>query len=444
MRDVCISVFLAVITLVAVAEAQQPSSPGSAPAIDRETIRKASKFKYKSYFDAQLAAGARDWDRGTSSAIGCDPNGRFDIYQTEFIVMGVLSMFEATQMVGAPEPKYLEHALRWIENWMNRDTWSGAGSSINKIIIDSNGDKNWSGSWTPTVLFDGFSAPAPISYPLCDVQGMVQMARTVRIIKNDAGLNGLYGNRAEAIADLIKDMVVKILVHRRGEASWFRGYIDNGSGPTDDKPMQLLAIFVEMHRAGYKEYHPGKTYHELASHWLKLMMKNKVSAPRVNGIAVNDAELIGYLGLIHRSECQPLPIPCSWDTPHYNRWAKLIVYAYDAGFSAISLSHIQKTANLFARVIWNRSVDAPRFTNRTDGDNSPYRDRGPWEASQISDGFAGLGRFDAGALAAGEAMMDCVMRQCASPSMNYNNEKTGRLTLAGELTLARLRFELGR
>jgi hypothetical protein len=442
MRTVWVSVLAAAITLAAaVAGAQSPSRGSST---DHATARKAPKLKYRAFFDAELAATAREWDRATANVIGCDPNARFDIYQTEFIVMGALSMFEATQLVGAPEAKYLDHAVRWIENWTNRETWSGTGPSINKIIIDSHGDKNWSGSWTPTVLLDRFTAPAQISYPLCDLQGMVQMARAVRIIKSDPGLNGVYGGRADAIADMIQHMVVKILVHRGGEASWFRGYVNNGSGPTDDKPMQLLAIFVEMSRAGYKEYYPGKTYHDLASQWLALLMRNKVSSPPTNGIASRDAEVLGYLGLPFKSECQPLPTPCSWDTPHYNRWAKLIVYAYDAGFQAVPLAHIRRTANLFARVIWDRSVDAPRFSNRTDGDNSPYRIRGPWEASQIFDGFAGLGRFDADALRAGEAMMDCVIRQCATPSMNYNNQKSGRLALAGEVTLARVRFELGR
>jgi Domain of unknown function DUF11 len=430
-----------------------PTSTRTAP------TTKVTPLKYKTYLDNRLAANLSTWNNLTATSVGFSSAGGFDVYHSEYILLGALSMFEATQLLaannlGPVNTSYLETALTWIENWTTRPTYVPlaygatarqiADASKAKFIIDSNGDKNWSGGIDGWDLSGtGITAPARIAHSLHELQGMVQMARAVRIIKTDAALNAIYGARATAIGDLIEHMITKHLVHHGVETRWFSGYINQNAHDMNDKPMQLISIFVNMHRAGYGEFRPGRTYQDLAKQWLSVILSTKVSSPADNGIAAANAALIDYRKVYWASSCSPLPTPCSWDTAHYNRYPKMLVYAYDAGF-AVPLSHIQQTANLLTKIIWDGSIKVPRFTNRIDGNNSTYRTvRTAWQNGGIFDGFASLGRFDATALAAAEATMDCIIANCGSPSVAFYEGDRGRFALAAEVMLARLRFELG-
>jgi hypothetical protein len=429
-------------------------------------------LKYKKYLDGLLAANLATWSNRQETSVGYSLQGRWDLYQSETIIMGALSMFETMQTLaandlGSLDTTYLDIALTWIESWTNRPLYvplTGsptaqqiADASKTKFIIDSQGNKNWSGGidgWD--LAGTGITAPARVAYELGEVQGMVQMARAVRIIKTNAALNATYGARATAVGNLVQHMVTKWMVHRGLETSAFTAYINNGSGSMSDRPLQWLAIFVNMHRAGYGEFRPGRTYQNLAAQWLSLILANKVSSPDFRAtcsgagcpapsqsILAGEASILGFNTINFPFECGPDPVPCSWDTGHYSRWPKLLVYAYDAG-TVVQLPHILKTANLFTRIIWDGSTTFPRFRNRTDGRNSLYRNvRDPWENGAIYNGFASLGRFDSTALTAAEATMDCIIANCGSPSLAFYSGDDGRFNLAAEVTLARLRFELG-
>jgi hypothetical protein len=136
--------------------------------------------------------------------------------------------------------------------------------------------------------------------------------------------------------------------------------------------------------------------------------------------------------------------PCSWDTIHYNRRAHLLVRAYDAKLSDVSVTNIRNTARLLTKIMWDGSVTSPRFRNYTDGINTVYRDRDPYENTLIYSGWPDVGRFDPEALTALEVMMDCVISSPArAPSKGYNNDVSGRLALAAGVTLARVPYELG-
>jgi hypothetical protein len=434
------------------------TSTRKAPTTSDAPTTKVTPLKYKAYLDGRLAANLSTWNKQTATSVGFSSSGGFDIYFTEHILMGALSMFEATQLLaannlGTLDTSYLETALTWIENWTTRPTYIPLGDSATaqqisdasraRFIIDSNGDKNWSGGINGWDLSGtGATAPARVAHELHEMQGMVQMARAVRIIKTDAALNAMYGARATAIGDLIQHMITKHLVHHGRETSWFNGYINQNVRGMDDKPMHLISIFVNMHRAGYREFRPGRTFQDLATQWLNIILSTKVSSPIDNGIAAANAALVNYRKVQSTSSCSPVPTPCSWDTSHYNRYPKMLIYAYDAGFP-VPLSHIQKTANLLTKIIWDGSTTMPRFTNRVDGTNSTYRVvRTAWQNGTIFDGFASLGRFDSTALAAAEATMDCIIANCGSPSVVYYEGDRGRFALAAEVMLARLRFEL--
>jgi hypothetical protein len=106
---------------------------------------------------------------------------------------------------------------------------------------------------------------------------------------------------------------------------------------------------------------------------------------------------------------------------------------------------MQQTANLFVRVLWDGSVAFPRIRNYVDGMNGVFRNvRQPWQNGVIHSGPAWLGRFDPAALQMAEAMMNCVITSCGSPSITYiDNTDVHRIALAGSVMLARLRLELG-
>jgi hypothetical protein len=250
---------------------------------------------------------------------------------------------------------------------------------------------------------------------------------------------------------------VKQLVHRKNETRWFAGYINNGSGYTDDRTAQLLSVVVEMARAGYGEFRPGRTYRDLAAQWHAIVLQNKITSPDFRApctgsecpaptqtIRAANASILDFNQQVFSSECNPEVTPCSWDTSHYNTWALAWLYAYDAGIP-VPLTHLQRTANLFTKVLWDGSVAFPRFRNRVDGRNSVFRKiRQPWQNGSIHDGFVYYGRLDSVALAAAEATMECIITNCGSPSVVYYGGESGRFNLAAGVMLSRLRYELGR
>src|SRR5262249_42759742 len=153
-------------------------------------------------------------------------------------------------------------------------------------------------------------------------------------------------------------------------------------------------------RAGYRDFRPGRTYEDLATQWLATLLRTKVTSPNfrascigvecpepTQSISAAQAHILGFNAGTWAGECDPLPIPCSCDTAHYNRWPMLLRQAHDAGI-IVTTSDLQHVANLFTSTIWNGSTTTPQFRNRTDGNNQTYRRlRGPWVSGQIVDGF---------------------------------------------------------
>jgi hypothetical protein len=341
---------------------------------------------YKAAFDAVYTAYSGEFDTLVASGDG-------ETYYTfSYVLDGTISMY-----LGTKDETYLARALAWSETMLAKAT-----------IVDSNGDRNWSGPWASP-----YSATM-ISYHLDDLQGSAPLARLVKVIKTSPALDALYGARANAILAFLKTDIVAKWADHRSAASWYHDNAYDKTVPYNDKIALDLKILTDVYQidGSYQS-----TIDDLAT-----ALKQRLAPIGTNGALIWDNG-VGYDGMT------------TWDTSHANRHPYVMFEVLKSGriFSSSDLAGVER---LLTTVIWNGSVTDPRFTNFIDGTNVTYLGRGPWGLGQIYSGWISLANVDATVFRAGDASLTAVLGKVSNPSVDYMNTEFGKTELAGHLAEA--------
>jgi hypothetical protein len=343
---------------------------------------------YQSVYDQVYA---ENLDYFNSMAASGDTTTENTYYTFQYVLAPTLSIFEATG-----EAKYLEQALTWAETMVSK-----------AVIIDVNGDRNWSGPWQSP------HTDTPISYLLNDLQGSTELARLARIILTDPNLKIQYGDRAQAIYAFVRDEIVEKNLWVRGGTQWFINVacvVEEGK-PTNDKVVLLLRILRDLYLVD-----ANPKYSDLVQQ-LAECFKGRFTS--YQGGIIWDLG-IGYDG--NPSE----------DTSHANRhpWAVVDLYQADVVFTR---EYVDGLANLLLGVIWNGSLDDPMFTNFIDGSNDEVFGREPWNNGLIYAGWVMLGQYNQEVQGVCDAVLDAILAGKNNPSLSYNRTIYGKLSLAGHL-----------
>ena len=341
---------------------------------------------YHSIYDKEYQNNRKRYDEMAASG----DTAKSSIYYTfQYVLAPTLNIFEVTG-----DNKYLERALAWAETMVSK-----------AVIIDKNGNRNWSGPW------DSPYADNPISYLLNDFQGTTELARMARIVLTDSKLKAKYGSRAQVIYEFVRNEIVEKHLWTRNGLPFFHATVTNRTRALSDKTVILMRILTDLYIvSGDSKY--GDLVKEFAKGFRKRLEPYK-------GGLIWDRGL-GWEG--HSSV----------DTAHANRYPHMVIDLYKAG-TVFSLDDIKGMSKLLTRVIWNQSLTDPHFNNFIDGSNGKYRGRGPWGNGLIYTGWARLGEFDPEVQKVCEAVLEAILAGKKNPSLDYHNSTFGRLSLAGNL-----------
>jgi len=341
---------------------------------------------YQNIYDREYQKSYKIYD---SMAAAGDTTKTNTYYHFQYALAPTVSMFEATG-----DEKYLERALVWAETMVSK-----------AVIIDKNGNRNWSGPWQCPYT------DKPTTYMLGDLQGSTELARMARIILTDPELKAKYGKRAQVIYEFVRDEIVEKYIRVRNTLSWFRNTYSQHTAPMSDKTLILTRILTDLFLIdGNSRY--GDLAKEFAEGFRKRLEPYK-------GGLIWDRGL-GWKG------------NTSMDTSHSNRPPWTVIDLYKAGM-VFSIEDINGMANLLTKVIWNKSLTEPRFNNFIDGSNGRFRNSGPWGVGQIYSGWVKLGEFDPEVQKVAEAVLEAILAGKKNPSLDYHNNALGRLSLAGHL-----------
>ena len=343
---------------------------------------------YQQVYDSVYEENKAEFDAMAASG---DTMTEDTYYYFQYVLTPTISMFEATG-----ERKYLDRALAWAETMVSK-----------AVIIDRNGNRNWSGSWESPY------ASTPISYQLYDLQGSTELARLARLILTTPSLNATVGDRARALRQFVRDEIVEKHVWARGGLPWFvdEACTARQGRPFNDKVALLMRILRDVYLvSGEARY--GDLLTQLAQ-----CFKQRFTP--YQGALIWDLG-IGY-------EAYP-----SEDTSHGARHPWAVVDLAQAGM-VFTADDVHGLARLFTDVIWNQSLDDPRFTNFIDGSNGPYGSRGPWGVGRIYSGWEMLGQFSPKVQEVAHATLVAIMEGKSNPSLDYNATSFGKLSLAGNL-----------
>jgi hypothetical protein len=342
---------------------------------------------YRSVFDRVYAENQDTYD--TMAASG--DHGTKDVYYTfQYVLAPTLSMYEALGDVS-----YLERALNWGSTMVDK-----------AVIIDRDGFRNWSGDW------DSPYADTPIYYMLWDLQGSTELARMARIVLTDESLAERYGAQAENIFNFVRNDIVEKHVWVRPGYSWFVYKACTELEETfNDKVVLLVRILNDVYQVS------GESKHLDLNRQLAQCFQERL-VPYGGG-------LIWDPGVGERGNS-------AMDTSHANRHPFAVTDLYRSGL-VFGASQVQGLANLFTQVIWDGSLEEPRFTNFIDGTNHPAFDRPEWGLGYIYAGWVRLGEFDPMVQEVADATLRAIEQGKSNASLDYNGTHFGRLSLAGHL-----------
>lgn len=347
----------------------------------------------KAVFDSMAASG----DAGT-------------YYTFQYALGGTLSLYEATR-----DAKYLERALAWAETMVSK-----------AAIMDSNGNRNWSGAWSSRY------SPTPIAHQLQDLQGSTELGRLARISLTDPALKRSYGPRVMVIYEFLRDHIVNKHLFKRNGLPWFQNDVVQTRRAMNDKSALLLRVLTSVYLtsaalggADNATYRWGDILTELAKGF-------KARLEPYQGGLIWDKGL-GWDGPIPPNDPSTL-----MDTSHANRFPYALVDLYRAGI-VFARKDVTGVSRLLTGVIWNRSLTDPRFTNFIDGTNHPALEKPGWGLGSIYHGWVVLAEYDPQVRLVADASLKAILAGTRNPSLDGMNNLHGRIALSGHLSKAAAR-----
>lgn len=345
-------------------------------------------------------------NRATLDAMAASGNGG-TYYTFQYAFGGTLSMYEATGDV-----KYLERALTWAETMISKAT-----------IIDSKGNRNWSGVWASP-----YSA-TPIAYQLDDLQGSTELARLAKLILTDATLSSAYGSRALNIYNFVRDHIVNKHFFSRGGLAWFQNDVTQTNRAMNDKTALALRVLTNLYVTSASLGGADNVTYNYEAILTQLATGFKGRFMSYQGGLIWDKDL-GVYGPIPPND------PTTYvDTSHANRYPYAMVDLYKAGI-VFTQEYITGVSTLFTNVIWNQSLTDPRFTNFIDGTNYAIDWRGEWGWGITYHGWVVLAEFDPQVLEVADATLQAILDGVSNPSLDSMDNLHGKIALSGHLAKA--------
>ena len=379
--------------------------------VDAGPSKQAQLSVYKPYFDTEYSANAASFN---ALATSTGTSAGEDKYTLQYVMLGTRDMYLATL-----ETNYINRALIWCEQMVNA-----------AIITDSNGNKNWGGPWPSP-----YSA-TPIAYELYDIQGGSGMSSIFRHILTDPDLKAVYGSRATVVYNFVRDHIVNKSLVVRGNLPWYHNLLNNPATGSTDKGQLMGGMLLDLKLSSTalgNGDNTAKNYPALVTEFANGTKDWNGKTPPcfVQFCYSNNPALCGLCW-------QRGHVWQDWlvmDTSHAERIPDFVIDCYRAG-QTFDISYVTGLANLFTRVIWDRSTSSPQFRNFIDGSNVAFLNRGPFNDGKIYAGWSMLSEFDQEALTTTQAMLRAIKNGVSNPSISYNNSSHGRSSLAGHLAKA--------
>lgn len=359
---------------------------------------------YKGVYDGEYTTNQATYDFYAAS------NDGENYYTFQPTLASTLSMYEATG-----DTNYLQRALTWGQTMVSAAT-----------IIDSNGNKNWSGDWASP--YSG----TPIAFQLHDFQGSTELARMARIVLTDSILTNAFRSQATNIYSFVRDHIANKHLYARSGLSGFLSNFNQTNTCVNDKPVLLLTLLVDLKITSEALGGADNTtynYPTVLSDMANGFKDRTGIKPRFESF---NGGLLWDKNLTFES---PDYIGAGWDTAHANRVPRVIISLYRAGV-VLDISYVQGVADLLTEVIWNQSLADPMFSNFIDGGNEVFHGRPAWNNGLVYWGWVNLAEFDEQTFTIMDAMLKAILAGVNNPSISYNDTHWGRLSLAGHLAKA--------
>lgn len=340
-------------------------------------------------------------------------------YTTSYYINGLLSAVEATK-----DEALLQETMGYIDTMIDRATTTvysaiGGGAHL---------------EWLPVENSHGYLRPEQMNH----YQGSVPIARAAAIIMNIPEFKTKYQANAQRYIDFVDDSVIKYWFDKdTGEYNalgqsnwpWLAGQIPwltlelGGWGSYDDafwadRCSLLGSIVTCLYKAT-----GDPLYKEMATR-IGTGFKSRLK-PNGDGWIYSDSYSLDYWQRYFSWYLAP-----AYDTSHANREPMMMVLMYEAGI-VFTLDDIQRMGNTLTDIIWNNSIDNPRFADYIDGelvgiDGNPD----PYSIGNIYAGWALLGKYSTKAQTALKATLDAIQN---GQNPGQNSTGCGEVALAGHL-----------
>jgi len=353
---------------------------------------------YQQTFDKELATNRTFLDGQSASGVGRE------YYNFDYALGAGVAMWETTK-----DFKYADLALGWAENMVKAAR-----------IIDKNGNRNWSGEWASPYT------STLIAWELDESIGATSMARLARVLITEPGIDDVRKNRATQIYVFVRDHITnKILIKRGAWPDMVRRVNQSTAGMGDKPALHLRALLDLMLTSTALGNADNATFDWPAK--VNLL---------ANGIRNHNGGLDRFIpfngGLLwDKGFGLENPYTCM-DVSHAGRVPKVIIDLYRAGI-VFDLPFIQALCNTLTQTIWNQSITDPMFRNFINGTNTAFRNRGPWAAGLIYDGWNHLAQFDPLILQIMDVTLTLILDGKTNLSLPYNASRFGRLALSARL-----------
>jgi len=302
------------------------------------------------------------------------------IYGTEPLVSGFVSMYEATQ-----DDSYIDEALSGVENLM-------------LLMDDTDGDGYK--EWRPPLCINQVDYNGITKCACLDVErGTRQYARLVRVIKNDAQLNSIYGTRADNVLQVIKQDIID---HPNCRSRYQPGFT-NGIKPVYHIISHGALILNELNmiesNPTYQSF-VNTQVTELQSHLISdLGDPNAVAWGTTWCVDLEytypDCYQVGVPGLPFCRDSNNNQLCSPSDTSHSENFMFAAIEFYRSGI-VFTRQDINTFEYTFMNKVWDGNIKDPRYYDYIDGNNiAPGGVWQPWViGGNNAPGFVGLGAFN--------------------------------------------------
>lgn len=375
------------------------ATPPQPVVVDAGPFPTATLSPYKTYFDTEYVAQSANFNSLAASGTGAN-------YSTlQLVIDGTISMYEGTR-----ETNYLNRALIWCETMISRAT-----------VFDTSGLRNWAGTWASPY------SSTNIAFQIEEFTAGMSMSRAARLVLADPDLRAVFGARATAIYNFVRDHIVNKNFVTRPSYPAYADWSQNTASPTSDKPLLALRLILDLKS-------------------MSALLANSDTA--TYGWATKATELAEGVKDYNGKEARFLPWQFpnaliwghgkTWqtyndfDTDHGNRLAFAVVQGFEQGQTFTS-AHVTGLSELLTKVLWDGSTGNPQVRNFMDGSNGAFGTTPAFGNGKTYDGFYLLGGYNTNVLNFSKYTALAVKNGVVNPTLTYQGTSYGRTAMSGHI-----------